>query len=92
MSEYITVDIETTDDPQLVIIHTNQKLAPDGREDYPDIASGEEGSPLAQSLFTIDGLQALIIEDGDLRITCGPELELFSLIDEVRAILTDFFL
>ena len=92
MSEYITFDIEPTEDPTTVIIRTNQTLATEGREVYPDMDSGEEGSPIAQLIFAIDGVEALIIDGTDLTITHSPELELFHLVDEIRTALTDFFL
>jgi hypothetical protein len=92
MSEYISLETEQTDKPNVVIIHTNLNLAPDGPEVYPNLESGEEGSPLAQTLFIIDGILALTIQDGDLIITHEPELELFVLVDEVDAALKDFFL
>lgn len=92
MSEYITLDFEPGDQPNVVVVQTNQKLAPDGTEIYPDIASGEEGSPLAQMLFAIDGVLALTLDGGAMTITYAPECQLFALIDEVRAVLTDFFL
>lgn len=92
MSEYITIDVEPTEDPQVVIIHTNLTLAPGGDESYPDAARGETGSPLAQALFAIDGVSALTIAGGDLIVTRSPDMELFSLVDEIDAALKDFFL
>ncbi len=92
MSEYITIDVELTEDPQIVIIHTNLNLAPAGDEHYPDAASGQAGSPLAQAIFAIDGITALTITGGDLMVTRSPEMELFLLVDEIDAALKDFFL
>lgn len=92
MSEYIAIEAEQTEVPNVVIIHTNQRLAVEGKEIYPDATTGEEGSPLAQAIFAIDGILALTIEDSDMIIEHDPELELFTLIDEVDAALKDFFL
>lgn len=92
MSEYITIDTEPTDDPDVLIVETNQSLAPEGREDYPDAASGEEGSPLAQALFTIEGIAALTLEGTTLIVRRAPEAEWFALMDEISAALKDFFL
>ena len=92
MSEYITIDMEPTDDPGVVIFHTNLNLAPDGVEDYPDRTRGEAGSPLAQAIFVIEGILALTLSGSDLIITWDGELELFHLADELDAALKDFFL
>ena len=92
MSEYITLDFEPADQPNVVVVQTNQKLAPDGTEVYPDLASGDEGSPLAQMLFAIEGVLALTLEASAMTITYAEDCQLFTLIDEVRAVLTDFFL
>lgn len=92
MSEYITIDVEPTENPQVVIIHTNQNLAPAGDEHYPDPASGETGSPLAQALFAVDGIIALTITGNDLIVSHHPDVELFALIDEIDTALKDFFL
>lgn len=92
MSEYITLDFEPSDRPNVVLVKTNQQLAPDGTEVYPDIDSGDEGSPLAQMLFSIDGVLALTLDTSAMTITYAPDCQLFTLIDEVRAVLTDFFL
>ena len=92
MSEYITIDFEPADQPNVVQVQTNQTLAPDGREVYTDIDSGDEGSPLAQMLFAIDGVLALTLDGSRMTITYAPDCQLFALIDEVRTVLTDFFL
>ncbi|GAB4575118.1 MAG: hypothetical protein Kow0077_25070 [Anaerolineae bacterium] len=92
MSEYITLDVEDTEDPQTVVIKTNLLLAPDGPEHYDDRVSGEHGSPLAQTIFAIAGVQALTLEENDMIITFSPETELFVLVDELDAALKDFFL
>lgn len=92
MSEYISIDAEPGDSPNSAIIKTNLNLAPDGREEYPDIEHGEEGSPLAQTLFAIDGILSLTIDGGTLHIQHTDELQLFMLVDEIDTALKDFFL
>lgn len=92
MSEYITIETETTDDPDVLVIMTNQQLTMEDKEVYPHAASGEEGSPLAQVLFAIEGVAALTIEGQNLVVRRNPDAEWFVLIDEISAALKDFFL
>ena len=92
MSEYITIETESTDDPDELLIMTNQPLALEGIEVYPDAASGDEGSPLAQALFALEGILALTIDDHDLIVRRDPETPWFALIDAIQSALKDFFL
>ena len=92
MSEYITVNAEPTDDADQIRLITNLNLAPDGPESYSNRDEGDEGSPLAQTLFGIDGLLALDLEDNVMTIRRDSEQEWPALIDEITAALKDFFL
>ncbi len=92
MSEYITMNTEPTDDLDRVRLTTNLNLAPDGPEYYANRDAGDEGSPLAQTLFGIAGLTALDIEDNVMTVRRDPEMEWPALIDEITAALKDFFL
>lgn len=92
MTEYITIDMEPTDEPNTILIQTNLTLAPEGIEVYPDRNNGEEGSPLAQAIFNISDIIALTIEGRTLVIEHTDQIEIFQLVDEIQAILVDFFL
>jgi hypothetical protein len=92
MSEYIAVDVEQDDDPDVMRLITNLALAPDGPESYPDRESGESGSPLAQILFEIEGLAALDIAGKTLIARRTPETEWPALIDDITSALKEFFL
>ncbi len=92
MSEYIKVQAEYMDDPDAVRLVTNLNLAPDGPEVYADPAEGDEGSPLAQTLFGIGGVAALDIEGGTLTVRRDPGVEWPFLIDDITEALKDFFL
>ncbi len=92
MSEYITVQTEYSDDLDEVRLVTNLNLAPDGPESYGSPADGDEGSPLAQTLFGIGGLAALDIEAGTLIVRRDPGVEWPPLIDDITEALKDFFL
>ena len=72
MSEYITIDVEPTEAPDVVIIHTNQRLTTEGEENYESVDEGEVGSPLAQTLFSIEGIRALKLDtDAPIVLYCG---------------------
>lgn len=92
MSEYISIDAEPGDLPNSIVIRTNLNLAPDGVEVYPNIEQGEEGSPLAQTLFGIEGILALTLDGDTMFIQHVEDMELFMLMDEVDTALKDFFL
>ena len=93
MSEYVTVESEPGDDPQLIEIYTNQRLTAAGREHYADVAEGESGSPVAQMLYdNVPGIDALTITDDSLLIRRLPDYTHEEIVDAVRAALRDFFL
>ncbi len=92
MSEYIKVETEYSDDPDEVHLTTNLNLAPDGPESYGSPAEGDEGSPLAQTLFGIGGLVGLDIKADSLIVRRDPGVEWPTLIDDITEALKDFFL
>ena len=93
MSEYVTVETQTTDNPDVLEIITNQRIAVDGDETYDDFEAGDQGSPIAQMLFNgVRGILALTISGGTLLITRDPDVPWEEIVDEVRDALRDFFL
>jgi hypothetical protein len=93
MSEYVTVETRPTDDPDVLEIITNQTLTEDDEEIYDSAEAGDEGSPIAQMLFSgITGIRALTITESSLLITRDPHTPWEDLVDEVRDALRDFFL
>ena len=92
MSEYVTVESEATDNPDVMEIITNQHLT-DATEVYADNDAGNVGSPIAQMLFNgVPGIVALTITSDSLLITRDPAHTWEVIIDEVRDALRDFFL
>lgn len=92
MSEYFTLEVESSDDPDVIDLITNQRLA-DDTEAYPDAAAGEVGSPIAQTLFhAVDGIASLKLNDDTLTVRRQPGIPWERLIDEIRDVLRDFFL
>lgn len=93
MSEYIDLQPEPTDDPDVMLVVTNQRLTPDGsREQYESPEAGEEGSALAQAIFEVPGIAALTLDAGEMLITRQPEVEWHDLIEEITFVIKDFFL
>jgi hypothetical protein len=92
MSEYVTVEARPTDDPDVLEILTNQTLTLEGEEVYHNFDEGDQGSPLAQTLFGVYGIMALTIVSQTLTVTRDPEVPWEAIVDEVRDALRDFFL
>jgi len=92
MSEYFEFETETSEDDTQISVYTNLTLAEQVAEEYDSLAAMEEGSPVAQALSVIEGIQALRIEDQDLHITREPDAEWHSIVADVTAVLKDFFL
>ncbi len=93
MSEYFTFEAQPTDDPDVMVIVTNQPLAPEGDEYYNGYEAGDEGSPIAQLLFNaVSGILALNISNGTLTVSRDPDVSWEAIVDDVRDALRDFFL
>ncbi|MEQ8673840.1 MAG: NifU N-terminal domain-containing protein [Aggregatilineales bacterium] len=93
MSEYVTVETERTNKPDVINIIVNQTLTTDDEEVYENAEEGDEGSTLAQALFiAVEGIRALTITEDTLTITRDPDVTWEDLVDEVRDVLRDFFL
>lgn len=94
MSEYVTFQIEATDDPDVMHIITNQPLSLDENpEIYPTPEAGETGSPIAQTLFFgVEGIRAMTITNDTLIITRESDAIWDILLDDIRSAIRDFFL
>jgi hypothetical protein len=93
MSEYVTVETETTGIPDEIEIITNQTLTRLGQESYASDDDGSEGSPLAQTLFhAVAGIMALTVTEHSLFIRRDPAYTWEEIVDDVRDVLRDFFL
>lgn len=93
MSEYVTVEVEYSADPNVAELYINQTLTDGEVERYPNPAEGDLGSPIAQLLFNaVDGIQALMIERDRLTIMRAPDHAWEAIIDETRDALRDWFL
>lgn len=92
MSEYIEIETELSEDGRFMHLHTNLKLAPEAIETYESPDEMAEGSPLAQTLATIEGLTTLRIESHTLILTRAPDAPWHAIISDVSAALKDFYL
>ncbi len=92
MSEYIEIEQEETDDPNVMILVVNVPLAVDGDEVYDSAESMAVGSPLAHALSVIPGISHLLIDADSLTIRRAPSIEWYTITEDVHAVLVDFFL
>ncbi|MDE2859312.1 MAG: NifU N-terminal domain-containing protein [Chloroflexota bacterium] len=93
MSEYVTVEVDFAEDPDIADLLVNQVLTQADEELYASAQAGDEGSPLAQMLFAaVDGIKALTIAEDCLTITRDPAFPWETIIDEVRDVLRDWYL
>ncbi len=94
MSEYVTVETEATDNPDVLVIYINQPLTMDDEEIYDSAEAAEEdGSPLVQAVvFAVDGIAALTVRPDHMVITRQPDAIWEVLVDDLRDALRDFFL
>ena len=93
MSEYVTVEVEYSDDPLVADLYVNQTLSETAKEQYLNPQEGDAGSPIAQLLFSaVDGIEMLTIESDRLTIRRAPEHSWEAIIDETRDALRDWFL
>jgi hypothetical protein len=93
MSEYVTVEFQATDNPDVLELITNQTLTTEDEEVYDNFEAGDEGSPIAQMLFDgIRGIRSMTITEHTLVINRDPDIPWEEIVDEVRDALRDFFL
>ena len=92
MSEYIEIETEEGDEPNVLMLEVNILLAVDGIESYDSAESMAEGSALANALSVIPGIVNMTIDEYTIRIERDPFTEWYSITEDVRAVLVDFFL
>lgn len=92
MSEYLKVEAIPTDDPDVMVFHTNLRLAEGQVEFYRSIQEMEEGSAVAQTLALIEGIKSLRIEDTALEVTRYNDIPWHPIAADINAALKEFFL
>jgi len=92
MSEYIEIETETGDDG-MILFHTNLPLTTEGREEiYESPEALDEGSPVAQALSVVSGIEALTMNGGELAVAAAANADWHTIVADVTAALKDFFL
>ncbi len=92
MSEYIEIETELSDDETTMYLYTNLPLAEDGRETYASLEAMEEGSPVAQALSVVEGIETLVIDGRNLTLTRDSDADWYAIVADVSAALKEFFL
>lgn len=93
MSEYFTVEAEPTTDPDVMEFITSETLTREGSEVYDSPEAGDEGSPIAQTLFNaVSGIQSLTIAEDMLIVRRDPAVPWEMIANDIRDALRDFFL
>ena len=91
MKENTRVDFESTDDPNVVIVHTNRELS----EAIEICRSPEEaanGSALAALLGSIDGIVGLELNNRDMQLSRDPDIAWENIELQVIEAVKDFYL
>ncbi len=92
MSEYIEITTEEADDSNSLYIYTNLLLTEGSAEEYNSQHALELGSPVAQALSVVDGLQFVRLEAGEIFLRREPDIGWHGIIEDISAVLKDFFL
>jgi phosphatidylserine/phosphatidylglycerophosphate/cardiolipin synthase-like enzyme len=92
MSEYIEIETEFGDDGRSLFVTTNLSLTDGTIETYASLEEMAEGSPLAQALSVIDGIEHLTINGRAMTLIRDPEAPWHHLVADISAALKDFFL
>ena len=93
MTEYVEIEAEPTDDPEAMRLITNLDLTAGGPpEVYTSPDEGDDGSPVAQAIFTAPGVAWLRLDGREALIRREPDVEWHDLIQDVSDALRDFFL
>lgn len=92
MSEYLKIEAKPTEDPDVMVFHTNLRLAEGQVELYRSTQEMEEGSAIAQALAPIEGIKYLRVEDTTLEVTRYNDFPWHSIAADINAALKEFFL
>lgn len=92
MSEYIEIETELSDDETTMQLYTNLPLAEEGVEAYASLEEMEEGSPVAQALSVVEGIETLLIDGRNLTLTRHPDADWYAIAADISAALKEFFL
>ncbi len=80
------IEVEGTPNPNAAKFVVNATLSPEGSRSYFD-AGDAEGDALAERLFEVEGVEALLIVDNFVTVTKEEGLEWAELVDDVKEVL-----
>ncbi|MGD2049273.1 MAG: NifU N-terminal domain-containing protein [Chloroflexota bacterium] len=92
MSEYLKIEATPTGDPNVMVFHTNFRLAEEEVEHYLSTQEMEEGSAVAQVLAPIEGIKYIRIEASTLEVTKYDDIPWHTIAADINATLKEFFL
>lgn len=92
MSEYLKIEATPTGDPNVMIFHTNFRLAEEEAEQYLSTQELEEGSAVAQVIAPIEGIKRVRIEASTLEVTKYDDFPWHPIAADINATLKEFFL
>jgi hypothetical protein len=92
MSEYIEISTEEGDDADSLYIFTNLRLTDGEVEEYDSTDEMELGSPLSQALSVVSGLRYIRLDNDELFVQRQPDADWHAIIEDISAVLKDFFL
>jgi hypothetical protein len=92
MSEYIEIVTEVGDTADTLFVYTNLSLTENRAETYASQEAMAEGSPLAQALSAVEGIDYLQLEESDILVQRHPDVEWHAIVEDISAVLKDFFL
>jgi hypothetical protein len=92
MSEYIEIKTEFGDDGRSLFVTTNLTLADGPAEIYDSPEAMETGSPLAQMLSLIEGIEQLTLNGRCLTLQRQPDAAWHHIVADLSSALKDFFL
>ncbi len=92
MSEYIEIEAESGDEPGAILITTSVLLNEGAAERYDSAAALEEGSPLAQALAFVPGLDRVHLHGREMAIRHDPAVPTHVIVADISAVIRDFFL
>jgi scaffold Nfu/NifU family protein len=91
MKENTRVDLEPTDDPDVMLVHTNRELS-ESIEIYRSPEEAANGTPLAALLGSIEGIIGLELNNRDMQISRNPDVAWEDIELQVIEALKDFYL
>jgi hypothetical protein len=92
MSEYIEITTEDGEDNDSIYILTNLLLTEGEIEEYASQEAMEFGSPVAQALSAVTGLHFVRLQNSEIYVRREPGADWYAIIEDITAVLKDFFL